>query len=867
MEFRFGRVAHFCESRTRRSLNSPVSITITQAALFSAIVTSFLITSLSNLGPDYNQQSALLLYQLLNGRDPSLASISDPTVPFQPSGFAIAVNCLWFASLSASLGASFGAMICKEWLTEYTGGANPVVDLLRACQRQIRFMAFQRWNVHTLIALLPPLLHSSVLLFFTGAVIYLWQIDLKVAIVYLVIGGIFGVTYLVSTFLPFLMNAPFRPYSTLLVHRSSVAIGKIIMPIVDAIAHVCFLTLRFVIGAILWPFAKTIFNEGALHTWYMQAGTILPGEYKHIRVWWANAFSDSLDDIDTSQKIQEEAILWLSQMPLDQSESKAVVSSLALISSSRPHRFSKSVVVFLNLTLESSFHEVPSQAQTDLAIDCLLVLGHIKYQSVVDRNWDEDHNVGGIHVTPLVAWAVQQLTANAFDENFNTPHSEGIRARLLTAAAWLSPVDSTEEETPDGEKLKIQDRWEFVKKLRITLAQLVSGENPLVDNKVLINLIHGMHACIPRGDYGSASSIVSFLPLICDDYDSPWSKDESVLRTLITYTLDLLLPPNMRRPLVEREIAFDKLASELVDTLMADTSSPDVVAFGFWLIYRVPYAFRSRKSMLADIVHIWASTDGTISQDLRQRMNFHAVDAFVAVAQYHASTNRTLPKLATHNTLNLLRAALADSYTQPMAIYAMAMILSTSAQAAFFARGADAESFTETLHTVRNDLEKNTAEEDVVDLQIYSTLVLLKMRRPQVDAEKIKALIGDMERTIGDPIFRDSRLTRDSKAEISVDFDRVKWKAIYLCGLLFRFLPPGEWEAPIERVRERVRALLRSGELLLAGDYERCIEPLDIGMLELGTPASQGGPMYTAFEAWIKGFPFFPLAGSESAKT
>ena len=682
---------------------------------------------------------------------------------------------------------------------------------------------------------------------------------------YLVIGGIFGVIYSISTFLPFVMNIPFRPYSTLLVHRLSVAIGKVIMPIVDVIAHLCFLALRYVTGAILWPFAQTIFSKGALHTWYIRAQEILPGEYKHVRVWWANTFSDSLEQIDTGQMIQEEAILRLSQIPLDPTESKAVASSLALIS--RPHRFPKSVVVFLNLTLESSFREIPSQTQTDVVIDCLLALGNIKYQSVVDRNWDQDNDVGGIPVTATVAWAAQQLTANAFDDDFNTPHSEGIRARLLTAAAWLSPVDATEEMTLDGEKLKIQDRWEFVKKLRMTLAQHVSSDHP-VSNQVLINLIHGIHACIPRGDYGSASSIVSFLPLICDDFDSPWSEDELVLRALITYALDLLLPPKMRKSLVEREIEFEKLVSELIDALMVDTTSPDAVAFGLWLTYRVPYAFRSRKSMLSDIVYVWASTNETIPQDLRQRMNFHAVDAFVAIAQYHACTNRTLPKLAAHYTLNLLKSALEDTYTRPMATYAVAMILhlGTSTQAASFTRNIDAEPFTNTLHAVKSDLEKGTAEEDIVDLQIYSALVLLKLRQPQVDVEKVKTLIEEMERTFQNPAVRDSGVVRDSRANVNVDLERVKWKAIYLCGLLFMFLPPDEREGPIERVRERVRTSLQSGELLLAGDYEHCIEPLDVETLELRTPVEQGGPTFTAFEAWTKGFPFFTLAGSVSAK-
>ena len=836
--------------------------------MFSAIVTAFLITALSSLQPNYQQQSALLLYQLLNGRDPTLASISDPTAPFEPSGFAIAVNCLWFASLSASLGASFGAMICKEWLTEYNGGANPVVDLLRACQRQVRFMAFQRLNVHTLIALLPPLLHSSVLLFFSGAVIYLWQTDVRVAIVYLVIGGIFGITYFISTLLPFVTNAPFRPYSTLLVHRLSVVVGEVVISIVDVLVHGCFLTLRYVTGAILWPFAQTIFSKGALHAWYLQARSILPGEYRHMRVWWANAFNDSLDKIDTSQRVQEEAVLWLSQMPLDSSESKDVVSSLALISSSRPHKFPKSVVVFLNLTLESSFHEVPNQGQADTAIGCVLVLGQIKFQSVVDRNSDQDHNVGGIPVTGLVAWAAQQLTADAFDESFNTPHSDGIRARLLTAAAWLSPEDATEEVTPEGEKLKIQDRWEFLKKIEAILTQHVRSYK-FFDNRVLINLIHGMHACIPRGNYGSPSSIIPFLPLLCEDYDSPWSEDESVLRALITYALDLLLPPERRRPLVEREIEFDKLTSELVDALKANVTYTDVVAFGFWLIYRVPYAFRSRKSMLEDILHIWALTNEAIPEDHRKRMNFHAVDAFVAVAQCHLAAKDKLPKFSAHGALNLLTAALEDDHSRPMATYAVAMVLNlgSSIRAATFAREINAGPFTNTLHAARSDLEANTAEEDILDLHIYSTLALLKLRQPRVDVERVRALIREMETTIKDPVVRDSGFTRDSKSEMNADLDRVRWKAVYLSGLLFKFLPPGEWEGPMEILREKVRTLSRSGGLLLAVDYERCIEPLEMDVLESRTPAERGGPTYTAFEMWVDDFPLFPLAGSVSNKT
>ena len=836
--------------------------------MFSAIITAFLIKALDDLGPDYEQQSALLLYQLLNGRDPSLEKISDPTIPFKPPGLAIAVNCLWFASLAASLGAAFGAMICKEWLTEYHGDANPVVELIRACQRQVRYMAFKRWNVHALVALLPPLLHSSVLLFFTGAAVYLWRMDEMVAIVYQIIGGTFAILYFISTFLPFVTNAPFRPYSTLTFHQLSVAIGKGVIPIVDLFVHGCYLTLRYVTSVILWPFAQAVVGSDALQRWYAGAQPVLPAEYKHIRVWWANAFDDSLDKIDTSQKVQEEAILWLSQMQLDPSESRDVVSSLALISSSHPHKFPESVIVFLNLTLESSFNKKPSQEQTDIAIDCVFVLGNIKFQSAVDQNSDCDHNVGGIPVTALVAWAAQQLTIDAFRAEFNTPHSEGIRARLLTAAAWLSPVEETEDAEWNGEKVKIQDRFQFIEEIRATLKRHTRNDRPF-DSKVIVNLIHGMHACIPRGDYGIAASIVSFLPMLCDDYDSPWSEDEAVLRALVTYALDLLLPSARWKPLVEREIEFGELASELIDTLMITDTNIGVVVFAFWLIYRVPYAFKSRKTLLTDITHIWTLTNAVVPEHHRERMNFHAVDAFVAVAQLHATANE-LPKFTPHTALELLKSALEYDYSRAMATYAIAMILNlgTSNQASTFTSGIAAEPFREALFDVKSDLERNATEEDVVDLHIYSTLILLKFRTVELDVGKVKALIEEMDRAIGNGITRDSGVARNSGAEIGTDLDGVRWKAIYLSGLLFTFMPEDEKQGLKEGLRVKVEALLRSGGLPLVDDYGRCIEPLDMDVLDLSTPAEKQGLAYAAFEVWIGDFPLFPLAGTvTSAKT
>ena len=434
---------------------------------------------------------------------------------------------------------------------------------------------------------------------------------------------------------------------------------------------------------------------------------------------------------------------------------------------------------------------------------------------------------------------------------------------MLAAAAWLSPVKADEEVTPEGERLIIQDRWEFVQQIKITFMQHIRGENP-PDNWALVDLIHGMHASIPRGDHGTPASIIPFPLLTCEDYCSPWSEDESVLRALIIYALDLLSYTKRKEPLVERKIKFDELALELIDALMAFPAPGEVAVFGFWLIHRLPCAFKSRKSILVNIVEVWTLTNETILGAHRKRLNFHAINAFVVVTQCRLTSDGKLPKLAASGVLDLLKAALEDSYNQPVVTHAFALILDlgTRAQAATLSRGIDADLFANTLHTVRSDLEGNTTDEDVLNLYIHTTLLLLKFRQPPVDIERVKALIGEMGKTIGDVVVRlDPVSAKGSEDKMDVNIKRVRWKAIYLSCLLAGSLPPGKREGPMEALREKVETMLQNGQLILAGDYERCLKPL--GGRPFKFPAERGGgASFAVFEAWIDDFPLFPSIGS-----
>ena len=737
------------------------------------------------------------------------------------------------------------------------------------------------------------------MLFTVGCALFLLELDNIVLACYSLVAGFFLVAYLLVFTLPSAAGLPLFHYSTFISYRPSFIIGKAAVSIANGFLHICCSILRYSIGSMFYPIIQIVCGTGTLHHWYKRTKKISTEGYGFTLVQLATAPRNDSDDFDISQEAQAEAILWLTRVPLDPPESRALVSSLALISSSHPYgRFQRSVVELATLVLEAWFREEGGQDQTNTAIDCNLVLGNAKFQAAVDQNSDCDRDIGGIPVPPFVAWVAQWFTIDAFQTKFDPLYSEEVRAMLLTASAWLSPVggakDAEEAKDMEWNGLKIQNRREFTEEIRAMLVRHVRSDDPL-NNEILIDLIHGMHACIPRGDPNNASSIVPFLSIFCENHDSPWSKDEAVVRALITYALDLLsfsperkllvdrktthaldpLSSPKRKPLVDREITFDDLASELIDTLMSNTTHPDVVTFAFWLACDFPREFRSRETVLTDIAYIWSKTNEGIPEDHRERLNLHAADAFTAVAQHYVIANSGLSGLTDYTALKFLSAALESRHNLSMTIYVMAMILSlgTSTQTTPVTSEIKVGSVIDALLSGLGDPEKGAADEDVVDTRIYSTLILLKLpRTDEPDVEKVQGLIVQMEEAIGNPSAGDSGVTKgvaeSSEAGVGVDLDRARWKVIYLSALLLRLLPDDKREKHVEGLWTRVRALLVGGELSLMDDYERCLEPLGRDASKLGTPpADQQGQINTVFEDWISGFPLLPLAGEEGGSS
>ena len=167
---------------------------VLQDGLFSAVVTAFLVPAYLLLQQDNSQTSVELLSHIstqlssltlappyLNSTTtPSNASISS----FRPTAAARWINSLWFLSLMLSLTSAVLGILAKQWIREYlkwnSATGAPRDNIL---VRQIRAEAWEDWHAPALISSIPALLEFAIVLFVCGLTIFLWTLDLVVAIV------------------------------------------------------------------------------------------------------------------------------------------------------------------------------------------------------------------------------------------------------------------------------------------------------------------------------------------------------------------------------------------------------------------------------------------------------------------------------------------------------------------------------------------------------------------------------------------------------------------------------------------------------------------------------------------------------------
>ncbi|KAG8927698.1 hypothetical protein FRC01_007067, partial [Tulasnella sp. 417] len=202
---RYDSLADSNDRKMSKHLNDNLDVLLIFAGLFSAINTAFISFTMPALSPNPSTETNKLLRLMMSGAGNQTLALSD-SQPFEPEPISIAINCLLYASLSCSLLAAMGVMMCKEWLHSFdrSGQTGSIEDQGRLRQRKLD--GARRWELEAIIDFLPNIVLFSVTLFFIGLGVYLLTVNKTVAAIVGAFAG-FGavvawISILASTFFP-----------------------------------------------------------------------------------------------------------------------------------------------------------------------------------------------------------------------------------------------------------------------------------------------------------------------------------------------------------------------------------------------------------------------------------------------------------------------------------------------------------------------------------------------------------------------------------------------------------------------------------------------------------------------------------------
>ena len=184
-----------------------------QSGLFSAVTSAFIIDLQSELKPDYEQMNNTLLEMLLNATTGTLPAGSAASVPrwTGPDPVVVQVQCIFYATLSVTLLASFLAMLGKQWLNRYRRNGTRGSNTDRSRVRERKVTGIENWKFHAVMQSLPLILQCALILLGFALSRYLWELNRSVSSV--VIGfTCFGFLFylLIVTASVFSFECPFQ---------------------------------------------------------------------------------------------------------------------------------------------------------------------------------------------------------------------------------------------------------------------------------------------------------------------------------------------------------------------------------------------------------------------------------------------------------------------------------------------------------------------------------------------------------------------------------------------------------------------------------------------------------------------------------
>ncbi|KAF7352093.1 hypothetical protein MVEN_01172100 [Mycena venus] len=185
------------------------------AALFSAILTAFLIESYKSLSPDSGDLTVLLLAQISQQLAASANGTTfnvPPSPSFAPSAPSLICNGLWFMSLGFSLACALIATFVQQWARDFLHKADMrSAPVIRARIFSYLYYGLKRFQMHTVVEIIPLLLHGSLLLFFSGLIAFLIPVNHAMTAIAGAVLAFVSAVYCTLTLLPLLyLDCPYR---------------------------------------------------------------------------------------------------------------------------------------------------------------------------------------------------------------------------------------------------------------------------------------------------------------------------------------------------------------------------------------------------------------------------------------------------------------------------------------------------------------------------------------------------------------------------------------------------------------------------------------------------------------------------------
>ncbi|KAJ7436636.1 hypothetical protein FB451DRAFT_1108713 [Mycena latifolia] len=185
------------------------------AGLFSASLTAFLIESYKTLNPDSGDATVQLLSQISQQLAASAngSTFQMPaSTPFTPSSSSLVCNALWFISLGFSLTCALIATLLEQWARDFIHKADMrSAPVIRARVYSYLYYGLKRFNMHSVVAIIPLLLHASLLFFFGGLVAFLIPVNRTMTVITGVLLLIITGVYSTFTLLPLQhTDSPYR---------------------------------------------------------------------------------------------------------------------------------------------------------------------------------------------------------------------------------------------------------------------------------------------------------------------------------------------------------------------------------------------------------------------------------------------------------------------------------------------------------------------------------------------------------------------------------------------------------------------------------------------------------------------------------